>query len=148
MKRSILVLTSSCTALCLLIAAGCSQKSKADNSSVVATVTAPKPEPKATPDFTLTAMGLAMEAKVDADLAKEKYTGKQIVITGRVQTVSDERMEVMLETLVTDFLACKFDVDAKNSLMTLKADQQVKLQCEGAFDTLDRPEPKHCVKVD
>jgi hypothetical protein len=154
MKRSSLVLGLSFATLCLFIAAGCSQKSTNDNSSVATTPAAansatPKPKPnRPAPDFTVTATELAMESQVDSTMARDKYTAKQIVITGRIETVIDTQMEVLLATSgVTDFLVCKFDEEEKESLVALKPKQNVTLQCLGDYDSLNRPSLKHCTIV-
>lgn len=156
MKRSSLVLGLSFATLCLFIAAGCSRKSSNDNSSVATTpATAnsatPKPKPKRPgPDFTVTATDLYKEMQADRKKAVEKYGGKQIAVTGRVLTMnlSATPMRVLLRAGgLTEFVACQFGEEEKESVAALLREQDVTLQGLGEDYWIGSPSLKQCTIV-
>jgi hypothetical protein len=153
MKRSSLVLAFF-AAVCLFIAASCSQKSTNDSS------TASKPTPKRpAPDFTVSVEDIWKEmtpgapniTAEDIQKAKDKYDGKQVAITGPLSYVylreksSDVKSTVKLEA--GDYWKTGyFDEEEKESFVVLKKGQTITIQCLG------RAEPnsfslEHCFVV-
>lgn len=162
MKRSSLVLASFVVALCLFIATSCSQKSTNDNSNPSAAPTPPtsntansatqKPKPKRpAPDFTVTAKDIFKEVDEEKDREKVegKYAGKQIAVSGRVKgvTISSTPMRVYLAAEGRRSMSGNFDEEEKDSLISLKEDQNVTMQCLGGDYWVGSPSLKHCTIV-
>ena len=101
--------------------------------------------------FVVSAEDFYREYKLDSQAGARKYSGKSVVVTGRVRAVDMNADNLSGLTLRLDgggrvqWVRCGFDDNQKETVKTLKENQTVTLQGIGEKRWLGGPSLKNCV---